>query len=100
MVALGGLGYQLFTSRCGGVPLGLPSAGPLSEVTAPTPLTQVQEAFHQCWKQVASFPLFYFYLDLPFLSLLSLPCSVLVPNPTAFEGKPYPEMQLWLVGWF
>ena len=59
MVALGGLGYQLFTSRCGGVPLGLPSAGPLSEVTAPTPLTQVQEAFHQCWKQVASFPLFY-----------------------------------------
>ena len=49
---------------------------------------------------MASFPLFYFYLDLPFLSLLSLLCSVLVPNPTAFEGKPYPEMQLWLVGWF
>lgn len=59
MVALGGLGYQLVTSRCGGIPPGLPSAGPLSELTVPPPLTQVQEAFHQCWKQVASFPLFY-----------------------------------------
>ena len=38
MVALGGPGYQLFTKRCGAVPLRLHSAGPLSEeVTAPHP---------------------------------------------------------------
>ena len=49
---------------------------------------------------MASFPLFFFYVDLSFLSLLSLPCSILVPNPTAFEGKsPILECNFgWQVG--